>query len=162
MRNPRDRNVGSLARWTQCLALFECCSGKVAPHHSVWVLFPMRTEYAKLAMAPLWAEIMENISPTLNGNSAEEMSTRTLPPKLALFSGHDTTLIPLLASLGPKLWNDKDWPPYASMMIIEVSETSSVQGEENEGWQFVADKSEMYFVDLRFDRHVDCFVFLIH
>jgi hypothetical protein len=78
-------------------------------------------EYAKLAMAPLWAEIMENISPILNGNAAEDMSMVTSPiPKLALFSGHDTTLIPLLASLGPKVWNEKDWPPYASMMILEV------------------------------------------
>ena len=75
--------------------------------------------YAKLSMAPLWAEIMENINRFL----VEEDTAyfEDYPPRLALFSAHDTTVMPLLASLGPKLWNDTDWAPYASMMIIEVS-----------------------------------------
>jgi hypothetical protein len=65
-------------------------------------------------MAPLWAEIIENIHPIVDPERDQP------PPKLAVFSAHDTTVMPLLASLGPKLWNDTDWPPYASMLNIEV------------------------------------------
>ena len=42
-------------------------------------------------------------------------------PRLSIFSGHDDTLMPLLASLGPNLWNETDFPPYASMLLLEVS-----------------------------------------
>jgi hypothetical protein len=73
-------------------------------------------EYSKLAMGPLWAEIMANINEVVN----KEHYYRN-PVKLALFSGHDTTLIPLLASLGPKVW-DGQWPSYASMVLIEIHE----------------------------------------
>ncbi|KAH8741804.1 hypothetical protein FG386_001378 [Cryptosporidium ryanae] len=44
-------------------------------------------------------------------------------PKFILFSGHDTTIIPTLASL--KLW-DNHWPPYASTFIIEIYKKSNV------------------------------------
>jgi hypothetical protein len=65
-------------------------------------------------MGPLWAEILTNIRPVIDAND------RTPPPnRLALFSGHDTTILPLLVSLGPNVWDGK-WSPYASMMIIEV------------------------------------------
>jgi hypothetical protein len=76
--------------------------------------------YAKLGLGPLWFEIMANIDPILNGESDQEGEREKSPPKLAVFSGHDTTIMPLLASLGPNVWNDTQWPPYASMMIIEV------------------------------------------
>lgn len=70
--------------------------------------------YAKLAMGPMWAEILANIEPIIHADD------RGPPPnRLALFSGHDTTILPLLISLGPDVW-DGEWPPYASMMIIEV------------------------------------------
>lgn len=65
-------------------------------------------------MGPLWAEIMDNIQPILSKEDSP-------PNKLALFSGHDTTLAPLLVSLGPNVWNG-EWPPYASMLIIEIHE----------------------------------------
>ena len=68
-------------------------------------------------MAPLWTEIMDNIRPWLQDSNEGDSDA----PKLAIFSGHDTTLMPLLASIGPKLWNEEDWPPYASMLLIEVS-----------------------------------------
>lgn len=68
--------------------------------------------YTKLAMGPLWAEIMDNIRPIISKQDPP-------PNKLALVSAHDTTLAPLLVSLGPHVW-DGQWPPYASMIIIEV------------------------------------------
>lgn len=65
-------------------------------------------------MGPMWAEMVANILPIIDADD------RTPPPnRLALFSGHDTTIMPLLISLGPNVW-DGTWPPYASMMIIEV------------------------------------------
>lgn len=77
-------------------------------------------EYAKLSMAPLWAEIMDRINPLVNDETVDQFGR--IIPKLALFSGHDTTIMPLLATLGPDLWGDKDWAPYASMLLIEIHE----------------------------------------
>lgn len=74
------------------------------------------SRYSKLAMGPLWHEIMENINPILQGDDPRF--------KLAMFSGHDTTLMPLLAALDPKLWDDKDWPSYASMIVLEIHEVN--------------------------------------
>jgi hypothetical protein len=37
--------------------------------------------------------------------------------KAAFFSGHDTTLLPILAALGNSF---NIWPPYASLMRIEL------------------------------------------
>jgi Histidine phosphatase superfamily (branch 2) len=84
-------------------------------------------EYAKLAMAPLWVEILPHLlgamenSPALDSitKTAASSSTTVTPAKLALFSGHDTTLMPLLASLGPDVW-DGQWAPYAASLIIEI------------------------------------------
>ena len=42
------------------------------------------------------------------------------PSKLSLYSAPDTTLMAMLASLGPDLWDGKSWPPYASMFLIEL------------------------------------------
>jgi len=60
------------------------------------------SELSKMDMGPLWAEIVE---------SKED---------LALFSGHDSTIYPLMMSLGEKVWNATDFPPYGSMMLIEL------------------------------------------
>lgn len=76
--------------------------------------------YSKLAMSPLWAEIMSQIYAV-----TDEPTNGCCPPiqgepaKLALYAAHDTTIMPLLASLGPDVW-DGEWPPYASMMSLEI------------------------------------------
>ena len=36
-----------------------------------------------------------------------------------------STIMQLLASLGEDVWDGLVWPPYASMLLIEVSETIS-------------------------------------
>jgi hypothetical protein len=73
-------------------------------------------------MAPLWAEIMDYITPVIarDGGSGGDGDGDTGPIKFALYSGHDSTIIPLMASLGPRVWNNTDFPYYASMMILEV------------------------------------------
>jgi hypothetical protein len=68
-----------------------------------------------MVMGPLWAEIMDYIMPVLLDDKTKDAV------KFALYSGHDSTLSALMASLSPKLWNRTDFPWYASMMIIEVS-----------------------------------------
>jgi hypothetical protein len=73
-------------------------------------------EFSKLAMAPLWSEILPNLKAAIS--SVEKICCPTRPrSKMAIFSAHDTTLIPLLASLNVF---EGEWPPYASMMIMEV------------------------------------------
>jgi hypothetical protein len=78
--------------------------------------------YAKLAMGPLWAEILERILPIVSPENSNDRS----PPdnRLAVFSGHDSTILPLLATLGPNVWDSSspEWTPYASMLLLEVHE----------------------------------------
>jgi hypothetical protein len=75
------------------------------------------SEFSKLSMGPLWAEILEHIIPVIISDDDD----RARPPsKMAVYSGHDTTLIQLLSSLG--VWDPADWPPYASLMLIEIHE----------------------------------------
>lgn len=70
------------------------------------------SEYAKRDMSALWMEILDHINPVMDPNQDHV--------KMSLYSGHDSTIIPLMASLGGKMWNNTDFPYYASMMIIEV------------------------------------------
>lgn len=39
--------------------------------------------------------------------------------KLLAYAGHDTTIMPFLASLGGHVFDDK-WPPYASQVVLEI------------------------------------------
>ena len=74
-------------------------------------------EYAKLGIQPLWYEIMEKIQPHLE--------RKEHAVKMSVFSGHDTTIMPLLVALDSNLWDDKDWPPYASMIVLEIHEVTT-------------------------------------
>jgi hypothetical protein len=84
------------------------------------------SEYAKLAIGPLGAEILDNINAVIQ-KQPEVCCPFRSTPKLALFSGHDTTLISLLAALG---MYDSKWPPYASMMAIEIHNIN-IDGQTN-------------------------------
>lgn len=68
-------------------------------------------------MGPLWAEIMDHVMPVINNQNEDRPRT---PAKLALYSGYDSTIMEILASLGA--WEGSEWPPYASMVIIEIHE----------------------------------------
>jgi Histidine phosphatase superfamily (branch 2) len=72
--------------------------------------------YSKLAMSFLWSEIMSKINAHRLARAAAADDAHE---KLLLVSGHDATILPLMASLG--IWMET-WPSYASMMIIELHE----------------------------------------
>lgn len=76
--------------------------------------------YAKLGMGPLWAEIMDIILPIVK---PDDMNDRASPSnRLAVFSGHDTTILPILGTLGSNVWDGVEWTPYASMLLLEIHE----------------------------------------
>lgn len=92
-------------------------------------------EYAKVNMGPVWAEIMSNVRPHAEGSSSAEREqppvgsgesspSGSAPPKMALFSAHDSTITQLLVSLGSEVW-DGQWTPYAGAMVIEIHELTS-------------------------------------
>ncbi len=51
--------------------------------------------------------------------------------KFALYSAHDTTLMSLLASLGPNVYGG-EWPPYASMINIELYDIEWITNPDEE------------------------------
>ena len=77
---------------------------------------------AKASIGPMWLEILEYIEPVLESVPPSNNIT-----KLSLFSAHDSTIAPLMASLGAKVWNNTNFPYYASMMVIEVSDKQQQQ-----------------------------------
>jgi len=100
---------------------------RVAEHASWMLTYIYRhnnAAYSKLAMGPLWAEIFSFMSEmTAGGNgygarTLGDMKKKDIPV-LLLYSGHDTTLMPILATLGENVW-DGTWSPYASMLVIET------------------------------------------
>jgi hypothetical protein len=53
-------------------------------------------------------------------------------PNLVIYSGHDSTLMPLLAALGAPGGN-AGWPPYASSLVFEVWGAAARREEDEEG-----------------------------
>ena len=85
--------------------------------------------YARLAIGPLWEEILRQMMPaakTATAAIATAANDNTTFPGLVIFLGQDTTLEPLLASLGGDVWDGTQWAEYDSMIIIEVREVAAV------------------------------------
>jgi len=59
-------------------------------------------------LAPLLRRMRQNLLETMDGSKKA--------PKFVLWSGHDTTIAPLLAIFG----HCKGWPPYSSMLNLEL------------------------------------------
>lgn len=55
--------------------------------------------------------------PANDADQSQDVVSGESPLKFALFSGHDTVIAPLLASLGAY---DCLWPPYASYLAFEL------------------------------------------
>ena len=85
------------------------------------------SELSKMDIGPLLAEIMDYITPVVVNKKADDDKNNgsNADPnhvKFALYSGHDSTVLPLMASLGAKIWNATNFPAFASMMLLEVSD----------------------------------------
>jgi len=80
-------------------------------------------KYSRIATNPLWNEILAGL---LIHTGADKYEMHKAWPdirpesKFALYSAHDTTIMTLLASLGYNVYDGSDWPPYASMINIEL------------------------------------------
>jgi len=100
-----------------------------AMRRKAFVYSYQQAAYAKLAMAPIWYDILSNIIPHTSTDTDELRKTwpnlRYPAPKFALFSGHDTTIRGLLISLDLEM-DLNIWPPYASMFLIELYSISTV------------------------------------
>ena len=94
--------------------------------------------YAKLASNPLWNDILAGLLVFTNANKLSlSRAWPDLRPgsKFSLYSAHDTTIMALLASLGGDLYESSNtglWPPYASMLNIELFDIEWNTDDANE------------------------------
>lgn len=70
--------------------------------------YPSVEENARTGIGFLLRKIWQNMNDSISGASQR---------KFLLYSGHDTTLIPLLTALQTGI---EEWPHYASMMLVEL------------------------------------------
>lgn len=101
--------------------------------------------YSKLAMAPLWSDVLAHLLTHTPANRTileEEWpeEQKRYGNKFALYSAHDSTLMALLAHLDEakhSFWDATEWPPYASMFLIElynVTMSEPFLGTEESNW----------------------------
>ncbi|KAG0221930.1 Lysophosphatidic acid phosphatase type 6 [Mortierella sp. GBA43] len=94
-------------------------------------------ELLQLGIGPLTKDIRKNLldakeastspspSPSSSSSSSSSPSSETNSVPFMLYSGHDTTLTPLLGMLDA---TDMRWPPYASNLILELWKAPSSKG----------------------------------
>jgi hypothetical protein len=80
------------------------------------------SQWAKLAMGNTAWHVRTNIENAIYNTSSSLNSTT--PLKLAVFAGHDTTIMPFLAAVLESYW-DRKWPGYASLVTIELYEAAN-------------------------------------
>ncbi|CAM9464044.1 unnamed protein product [Scytosiphon promiscuus] len=80
-------------------------------------------EMARLSLGPFLQELLTMLGARGQETGIPEAGMPSTP-KLAIFSGHDTTLLPILAAF--QIY-DNAWPPYASYISLDVAENK--QGE---------------------------------
>mmetsp|Transcript_14466 Transcript_14466/g.27210 ORF Transcript_14466/g.27210 Transcript_14466/m.27210 type:complete len:715 (+) Transcript_14466:2394-4538(+) len=93
-----------------------------------YVLRYNNAAYSKLAFGPMWVEILANMLPfipffkwqVILPQMVKEVKEPSNAPLLSLFSAHDTTILPILATLGENVWDGQTWAPYASLIVVEV------------------------------------------
>ena len=56
-------------------------------------------------------------APAGGANAAAPAALPPGQPRMFLYSGHDTSVMPLLAALGKRVEN---WPPYLSNLVLEL------------------------------------------
>ncbi|KAJ2459068.1 hypothetical protein GGF42_001692 [Coemansia sp. RSA 2424] len=107
---------------------------RVSRMSAVKYMYPVTqsTELAKLQLGLLVHELADNV---VNAVEADRgvVASKQQPPKMTIYSGHDTTIGPLLAILGDELDGSPllkssigpMWPPFASSLCIELLKDSA-------------------------------------
>jgi hypothetical protein len=83
------------------------------------------SQWAKLAMGNTIWHSRTYLQSLLNNSTANN----TNPYKFVMFSGHDTTIQPVLSALLKENWNEL-WPGYASMITIEIYNASALSSSD--------------------------------
>ncbi|KAJ2481595.1 hypothetical protein IWW47_005874, partial [Coemansia sp. RSA 2052] len=107
---------------------------RVSRMSSVEYMYPvtLSTELAKFQLGPLVRELADNVVSAVEDDRGT-LASKQQPPKMTIYSGHDTTIGPLLSILGdeldgsPLLKNSAGpmWPPFASSLRIELLKDSA-------------------------------------
>ncbi|KAJ2623867.1 hypothetical protein GGF44_005293, partial [Coemansia sp. RSA 1694] len=107
---------------------------QVSRMSSVEYMYPVRlsAELAKLQLGPLVRELAGTVLSAVEDDHGT-LTSKQQPPKMSIYSGHDTTIGPLLSILGdeldgsPLLKNSAGpmWPPFASSLRIELLKDSA-------------------------------------
>ncbi|CAM9787358.1 unnamed protein product [Ectocarpus sp. 12 AP-2014] len=84
----------------------------------MWGRWFEQREMARLSLGPFLAELLTLVGARGYETGVPEAGMPSTP-KLAIFSGHDSTLVPILTAL--KIYDDV-WPPYASYITLDVAE----------------------------------------
>ena len=82
----------------------------------------------RLAIGSFVGEIVEKFNLAIFNNNFNQERSDHLFPKLEIFAGHDSTLIPLFCSF--KIFNG-NWPDYGASLIIELWESREAVDREN-------------------------------
>lgn len=87
----------------------------------MWGRWFNNREMTRISLGPFVAEVLSVMGIVGECAGVPEAGI-ACTPKLAIFSGHDSTLVPVLCAL--KLYHD-DWPTYASYLSLDVAEDKS-------------------------------------
>ena len=94
-----------------------------------------REELLKLSMGRMFDSVVQRMRQCANGESKHQMY---------MYSGHDTTIMPLLATLGQDV---STWPPYVSNVIFEMWE-SHTDGKRQEYVKVLVNGKEVDLPDM--------------
>lgn len=81
---------------------------------------PEDPEVLRLGMGRLMALMLERMEAAAGGKNAASGGKDAASPRLLLYSGHDSTIMPLLAVLGREV---DHWPSYLANLVFELWET---------------------------------------
>ena len=79
-----------------------------------------KEELLKLSMGRMFDSVVQRMRQCADGQPKHQMY---------LYSGHDTTIMPLLATLGQDV---STWPPYVSNVVFELWESQTPDGKKQE------------------------------
>lgn len=79
-----------------------------------------REELLKLSMGRMFDSVVQRMRQCADGQFKHQMY---------MYSGHDTTIMPLLATLGQDVTT---WPPYVSNVVFELWESATSDGKKQQ------------------------------